>query len=133
MVAQELPTAAPAGPRGPGRAPVSLRVDGRELRVETEPRRTRLGLLQLDLGLAGAKTGCNLGEGDAGPQPHYPPPASTRGAAGLAWQLRPELSAAAGQAARRSPRGESSQTHANSSVAVTTMAPPAATLSQSAR
>jgi aerobic-type carbon monoxide dehydrogenase small subunit (CoxS/CutS family) len=48
--------------RGPGSVPVTLRVNGQEVRVLIEPRRTLLSVLREELGLTGAKRGCGRGE-----------------------------------------------------------------------
>lgn len=50
--------------RGPGQTPVTLRVNGREIEVFIEPRRTLLSVLREELGLTGTKEGC--GEGNCG-------------------------------------------------------------------
>ena len=50
----ELPTA--------GKLPVALSVNGREHQVVVDPRRTLLDLLRDDLGLTGAKKGCDHGQ-----------------------------------------------------------------------
>lgn len=50
--------------RGPGRVPVSFTVNGRDVEVTIEPRRTLLSVLREDLGLIGTKEGC--GEGNCG-------------------------------------------------------------------
>jgi len=50
--------------RGPGKVPVAFRVNGREVQVSIEPRRTLLSVLREELGLTGAKLGC--GEGACG-------------------------------------------------------------------
>ena len=45
--------------RGPDPVRVNLRVNGRPVTVEVEPRRTLLSVLREDLGLTGAKRGCD--------------------------------------------------------------------------
>jgi aerobic-type carbon monoxide dehydrogenase small subunit (CoxS/CutS family) len=50
--------------RGPEKVPVTLRVNGRDVEVQVEPRRTLLSVLREELGLTGAKEGC--GEGNCG-------------------------------------------------------------------
>lgn len=47
--------------RGPGKAPVKLRVNGELHEVAVEPRRILLDALRKDLGLTGAKKGCDEG------------------------------------------------------------------------
>ena len=47
--------------RGPAEMDVSFRVNGREVRVWVEPRRTLLSVLREELGLTGAKRGCGRG------------------------------------------------------------------------
>ena len=47
--------------RGPEPVPVSFRVNGRDVRVRVEPRRTLLSVLQEELGLSGTKYGCGQG------------------------------------------------------------------------
>jgi xanthine dehydrogenase YagT iron-sulfur-binding subunit len=47
--------------RGPGGVPLAFRVNGREVRVSVEPRRTLLSVLREELGLTGAKHGCGQG------------------------------------------------------------------------
>ena len=44
------------------RTTISLRVNGVERALEVEPRRTLLDALREDLGLTGAKPGCEMGE-----------------------------------------------------------------------
>ncbi len=46
---------------GPGRVPVTLNVNGREVEVTIEPRRTLLSVLREELGLTGTKEGCDEG------------------------------------------------------------------------
>lgn len=46
---------------GPQAAPVTLTVNGREVTVSVEPRRTLLSVLREDLGLTGAKLVCGKG------------------------------------------------------------------------
>ena len=48
--------------RGPGSVPVTLRVNGQDVQVLIEPRRTLLSVLREELGLTGAKRGCGRGE-----------------------------------------------------------------------
>jgi xanthine dehydrogenase YagT iron-sulfur-binding subunit len=48
--------------RGPREVPVTLRVNGKDVRVCVEPRRTLLSVLREELGLTGAKRGCGRGE-----------------------------------------------------------------------
>lgn len=50
------------GFRGPGKTPVSLRVNGQLHNLEVEPRRTLLDVLRDDLNLTGTKKGCDMGE-----------------------------------------------------------------------
>jgi len=50
--------------RGPGRVRVRLTVNGQDVEVHVEPRRTLLSVLREELGLMGAKEGC--GEGNCG-------------------------------------------------------------------
>jgi xanthine dehydrogenase YagT iron-sulfur-binding subunit len=50
--------------RGPGRVPVTLRVNGEPSTVYVEPHRTLLDVLREELGLTGAKEVC--GEGNCG-------------------------------------------------------------------
>jgi xanthine dehydrogenase YagT iron-sulfur-binding subunit len=50
--------------RGPGKVPVTFKVNGREVEVYIEPRRTLLSVLREELGLTGTKEGC--GEGNCG-------------------------------------------------------------------
>jgi aerobic-type carbon monoxide dehydrogenase small subunit (CoxS/CutS family) len=50
--------------RGPGKVPVSFTVNGRDVEVTIEPRRTLLSVLREELGLTGTKEGC--GEGNCG-------------------------------------------------------------------
>jgi len=47
--------------RGPEKAPLAFRVNGRAVRVWVEPRRTLLSVLREELGLTGAKLGCGQG------------------------------------------------------------------------
>jgi xanthine dehydrogenase YagT iron-sulfur-binding subunit len=47
--------------RGPGKTPVTLRVNGQECRIFVEPRRTLLDAIRQDLGLTGTKRGCDEG------------------------------------------------------------------------
>jgi aerobic-type carbon monoxide dehydrogenase small subunit (CoxS/CutS family) len=62
-VARAQEPAAPAKPlvRGPGAAPVRLRVNGREHVLLLEPRATLAEALRLHLGLTGTKLGCDRG------------------------------------------------------------------------
>ena len=48
--------------RGPESVPVTLTVNGREVQVLIEPRRTLLSVLREELGLTGAKRGCGRGQ-----------------------------------------------------------------------
>ena len=48
--------------RGPDRVPVTLHVNGRDVQVLIEPRRTLLSVLREELELTGAKRGCGRGE-----------------------------------------------------------------------
>jgi aerobic-type carbon monoxide dehydrogenase small subunit (CoxS/CutS family) len=52
-----------AGPRvvGPGRVPVTLRVNGKDVKAEVEPRTTLAETLRFDLGLTGTKVVCDRG------------------------------------------------------------------------
>ena len=50
--------------RGPGRVKVAFQVNGQQVDVCVEPRRTLLSVLREELGLTGAKEGC--GEGNCG-------------------------------------------------------------------
>jgi aerobic-type carbon monoxide dehydrogenase small subunit (CoxS/CutS family) len=56
-------SAAAAGPRvvGPGRVPVTLRVNGTERKVDVEPRATLAETLRFELGLTGTKVVCDRG------------------------------------------------------------------------
>ena len=47
--------------RGPHKTSITLNVNGRNQRVDVEPRRTLLDALRIDLGLTGAKQVCNMG------------------------------------------------------------------------
>jgi xanthine dehydrogenase YagT iron-sulfur-binding subunit len=60
---QEAAAAAAAEPRvvGPGRVPVTLRVNGAAKRVEVEPRTTLAEALRFELGLTGTKVVCDRG------------------------------------------------------------------------
>ncbi len=59
----EVPTRAggPAEVLGPGRVPITLRVNGAEKRVAVEPRTSLAEALRLDLDLTGTKIGCDRG------------------------------------------------------------------------
>ena len=48
--------------RGPGEVPVTLSVNGRDVQVCVEPRRTLLSVLREELGMTGAKRGCGRGQ-----------------------------------------------------------------------
>jgi xanthine dehydrogenase YagT iron-sulfur-binding subunit len=48
--------------RGPESVPVTLSVNGKDVRVLIEPRRTLLSVLREELGLTGAKRGCGRGQ-----------------------------------------------------------------------
>jgi xanthine dehydrogenase YagT iron-sulfur-binding subunit len=48
--------------RGPEGVPVTLWVNGRDVQVLVEPRRTLLSVLREELGLTGAKRGCGRGQ-----------------------------------------------------------------------
>ena len=48
--------------RGPEGVPVTLSVNGKDVRVLIEPRRTLLSVLREELGLTGAKRGCGRGQ-----------------------------------------------------------------------
>lgn len=48
--------------RGPTSVPVTLKVDGRVVKVLIEPRRTLLSVLREELGLIGSKRGCGRGQ-----------------------------------------------------------------------
>jgi xanthine dehydrogenase YagT iron-sulfur-binding subunit len=48
--------------RGPAKVPISLRVNGKDVEVCVEPRRTLLSVIREELGLTGAKRGCGRGE-----------------------------------------------------------------------
>lgn len=48
--------------RGPEGVPVTLFVNGKDVRVLIEPRRTLLSVLREELGLTGAKRGCGRGQ-----------------------------------------------------------------------
>ncbi|MDJ0521464.1 MAG: (2Fe-2S)-binding protein [Planctomycetota bacterium] len=54
----------PAGPRtqGPGKAKLTLQVNGQSREVQAEPRETLLEVLRLPLDLTGAKPVCNRGQ-----------------------------------------------------------------------
>ena len=60
---KEAAAAAAAEPRvvGPGRVPVTLRVNGAAKRVEVEPRTTLAEALRFELGLTGTKVVCDRG------------------------------------------------------------------------
>lgn len=47
--------------RGPEKVPLAFRVNGREVQVWVEPRRTLLSVLREELDLTGAKLGCGQG------------------------------------------------------------------------
>jgi len=47
--------------RGPARVPLAFHVNGRDVQVCVEPRRTLLSVLREELGLTGAKHGCGHG------------------------------------------------------------------------
>ncbi|MBI4493616.1 MAG: (2Fe-2S)-binding protein [Chloroflexi bacterium] len=47
--------------RGPGKVPIHLLVNGQGRDLFVEPRRTLLDALRVDLGLTGAKKGCDMG------------------------------------------------------------------------
>ena len=47
--------------RGPAKVPISLHVNGHDVQVSVEPRRTLLSVLREELGLLGAKHGCGRG------------------------------------------------------------------------
>jgi aerobic-type carbon monoxide dehydrogenase small subunit (CoxS/CutS family) len=46
---------------GPHKTAINLHVNGYTQTIEIEPRRTLLDTLRIDLGLTGAKPGCNMG------------------------------------------------------------------------
>ena len=48
--------------RGPSAVPVTLHVNGMQVQVYVEPRRTLLSVLREELGLTGAKRGCGRGQ-----------------------------------------------------------------------
>lgn len=48
--------------RGPTSVPVTLKVDGKAVKVLIEPRRTLLSVLREELGLTGSKRGCGRGQ-----------------------------------------------------------------------
>ncbi len=48
--------------RGPGKVPVALTVNGENVQVFVEPRRTLLSVLREELGLTGSKRGCGRGQ-----------------------------------------------------------------------
>jgi aerobic-type carbon monoxide dehydrogenase small subunit (CoxS/CutS family) len=50
-----------ATPRPPGRVPVRLNVNGRDVRLSVPPQRPLLAVLRDDLGLTGTKGGCGFG------------------------------------------------------------------------
>ena len=58
-VAETRQAEAPA--RGPGRTPITLVVNGQRHELSVEPRTTLLNALRNDLGLTGAKVGCDEG------------------------------------------------------------------------
>jgi xanthine dehydrogenase YagT iron-sulfur-binding subunit len=47
--------------QGPGKTPIRLKVNGQEHQLLVEPRKTLLDVLREDLGLTGAKRGCDEG------------------------------------------------------------------------
>ncbi|WP_026369362.1 (2Fe-2S)-binding protein [Kallotenue papyrolyticum] len=47
--------------RGPGPTTITLTINGVAQTLQVEPRRTLLDALRLDVGLTGAKPGCNMG------------------------------------------------------------------------
>jgi xanthine dehydrogenase YagT iron-sulfur-binding subunit len=53
--------AGPAEVLGPGRVPITLKVNGADKRVAVEPRATLAEALRLDLDLTGTKIGCDRG------------------------------------------------------------------------
>ena len=55
------PVAAPAQILGPGAIPVTLFINGKEQRVQVEPRDTLVDVLRSKLGLTGTKIGCDRG------------------------------------------------------------------------
>lgn len=59
LIAKEVSSASPAV--GPGRTPVTLRVNGKDYRVALEPRTTLAEALRYDLGLTGTKIVCDRG------------------------------------------------------------------------
>lgn len=59
LIAKEVSNASPAV--GPGRTPVTLRVNGKDYRVALEPRTTLAEALRYDLGLTGTKIVCDRG------------------------------------------------------------------------
>ncbi len=48
--------------RGPGKVPLTLNVNGEDVAVLVEPRRTLLSVLREELSLTGAKRGCGRGQ-----------------------------------------------------------------------
>jgi aerobic-type carbon monoxide dehydrogenase small subunit (CoxS/CutS family) len=48
--------------RGPESVPIKFRINGMQVKVSIEPRRTLLSVLKEDLGLTGAKRGCGQGQ-----------------------------------------------------------------------
>ncbi len=52
--------------RGASKVPVTLETNGREIKIDVEPRRTLLSVLRDELGLAGSKEGCGEGNNGAG-------------------------------------------------------------------
>jgi xanthine dehydrogenase YagT iron-sulfur-binding subunit len=60
----EAPVPSPKGdpPRVPGGVPVTLRVNGKEHRLEVDPRTTLLDCLREELHLTGTKKGCDHGQ-----------------------------------------------------------------------
>jgi xanthine dehydrogenase YagT iron-sulfur-binding subunit len=59
LMAQEAP-AAPAGV--PGEVPIALRINGKEHRLQVDPRTTLLDCLRERAGLTGTKKGCDHGQ-----------------------------------------------------------------------
>jgi len=59
----EVPTsvAGPAEVLGPGRVPITLKINGAQKRVAVEPRASLAEALRLDLDLTGTKIGCDRG------------------------------------------------------------------------
>jgi len=62
LLLRDARAAEPAPVRAPGTVPVALRVNGRELALQLEPRVTLLDALREHAGLTGSKKGCDHGQ-----------------------------------------------------------------------